>query len=86
MSEKQDGDYIDGQLIVTFKTNITDEKAREFCLSNGTEVLNAMRFIFTYVVGIVDGSSVEDKIRLFQSLPQVASANFNRVVKGHLKC
>ncbi len=73
--------YIEGELIVKFKENISRERALEIIAQKGASVKKYLEGIYAYHIALKHGQEVEAAVQEFLSLPEVLYAEPNYKVK-----
>ncbi len=80
VSEKQ---YLEGELMVKFKPDISDETAREIISLKGSSIINYMKEINVYHIKLRDKLDVENAIKKFSSVSEILYTEPN--YKLHIK-
>jgi|Deesub1362A_J573_1020465.scaffolds.fasta_scaffold00013_46 general secretion pathway protein D len=86
-SEKQDEfarkqkQYAEGELLVKFKPDVTEQEALNLISEKGAEVIKFFEDLRIYHVKIREGLTVEDALEEFLSLPEVEYAEPNYKMK-----
>ena len=78
MKEKQ---YMEGELLVAFKKDVSNEKALEVLSQKGATIKAYYESINTYLIQLRPEQLVEDAIKEFSSIPEVLYAEPNYKVK-----
>ncbi|MCK5140164.1 MAG: hypothetical protein KAQ85_10015, partial [Thermodesulfovibrionia bacterium] len=78
MKEKQ---YMEGELLVAFKKDVSNEKALELISQKGAMIKAYYESINTYLIQLRPEQLVEDAIKEFSSIPEVLYAEPNYKVK-----
>jgi general secretion pathway protein D len=73
--------YIEGELMVKFKDNISKERALEIIAQKGASVKKYLEGINAYHIALKPGQEVEASVQEFSSLPEVLYAEPNYQVK-----
>jgi len=75
--------YSSDELVVSFKPDVSDERARQLINNMGYEVLREFKEIGSYLIRLKTGITVDEAIRLLKSMPEVqyAEPNYIRSIK-----
>jgi general secretion pathway protein D len=77
MGEKSE--YVEGEVLVRFKADVEDARAREIIEERGGTVLRQYKGLGIYLIGLKKGQSVEEGVDVFGSLPEVEYAEPNYI-------
>ncbi len=71
--------YSAEQVIVRFKPEISDDRARQLIRDMGFEVIREFKEIGSYLIRLKSGTTVDEAVRLFKSMPEVQYAEPNYI-------
>jgi general secretion pathway protein D len=71
--------YVEGELLVRFRADVGDSRARELIEVMGGEVMKHYKGLGIYLVKLREGQSVEEGMGVFGSLPEVGYAEPNYI-------
>jgi general secretion pathway protein D len=69
--------YVEGEILVKFKNDISDDKAMKIISEHGASLIKLMQSIGVYHIRLREGLAVEDAIKEFSSLSEVEYAEPN---------
>lgn len=72
--------YASGQIIVMFKSGVTEEKATEIVKAHGWQKINWLKFVNLMLVAVPEGKEIECAAEIEKDAP-VKSASLNVLVK-----
>lgn len=78
--EKQ---YVEGELLIKFKEEVTAEKALSIISEKGASVIKFIENIKVYHIKLRKGQGIEDAVEEFSSIPEVQYAEPNYKMKMH---
>jgi general secretion pathway protein D len=79
-SEKR---FVEGELLVRFRDDVSDERAREIITRKGASVIKHMNTLHVFHIRLRSGQEMEEAIGEFSSIPEVLYAEPNLMFKTH---
>ncbi|MEW6002266.1 MAG: type II secretion system secretin GspD [Nitrospirota bacterium] len=79
--EMKSYDFREGELLVKFKDNVTQDRAVSIISQEGASVLRFIESIKVYHIKLKEGQPVEEALKKFSTLPEVEYAEPNYVIK-----
>ena len=72
--------YREGEILVKFKKDVSQDRIGEILEETGTEKIKMLGTVGVYVLRIPKGTTVESMVEKFQTLPEVEYAEPNYTV------
>ncbi len=73
--------YVPEEMVVGFKTAVSETQIMEINKAHGTVIKRVLSGNGTYLLGIVNGASVEDVVSAYQALPEVEFTEPNYILR-----
>ena len=73
--------YAEGELIVKFRENVSEDTAKTVIARNGASVIKFIEDLKVYQIKLKEGESMEDGKKLFSALPEVLFAEPNFMIR-----
>lgn len=80
---KMEKQYVEGELLIKFKEEVTAEKALSIISEKGASVIKFIENIKVYHIKLRKGQGIEDAVEEFSSIPEVQYAEPNYKMKMH---